>query len=84
MLSYLLERADIYIFAVDMVGLREELLGRQGKLIRDVCTLYVSLIRQRGSQLKEWLTRSIQELTGLIIRIEEFVILKKNTDRINI
>jgi hypothetical protein len=41
------------------------------------------LIKERGGQLKEWLTRSIQELTGLIIRIEEFVTLKKNTDRIN-
>jgi hypothetical protein len=84
MLSFLLERADIYIYAVDSSGLREELLAKQGKLIRDVCTLYVSLIRQRGGQLKEWLTRSIQELTGLIIRIEEFVTLKKNSDRINV
>lgn len=31
--------------------------------------LYVRLIKQRGAQLKEWLARSIQELTGLIIRI---------------
>lgn len=52
MLSFLLERADIYIYAVDMSGLREELLGKQGKLIRDVCSLYVSLIRQRGGQLR--------------------------------
>ena len=34
--------------------------------------------------MKEWLTKSIQELTGLIIRIEEFVTQKKNLDRINI
>lgn len=68
--NYLLERADIFIYAVDASGLRQELLESQGKLIKDICTLYLRLIKERGRQLKEWLVKSIQELTGLIIRIE--------------
>lgn len=69
MSNYLLERADIFIYAVDTSGLRQELLESQAKLIKDLCVLYMRLIKERGGQLKEWLTKSIQELTGLIIRI---------------
>lgn len=83
MTAFLLERADIFIYSVDTSGLRQELLEGQGRLIKDICQLYMRLIKERGGQLKEWLSKSIQELTGLIIRIEEFVTLKKNADRIN-
>jgi len=63
--------------------LRSDLLNRQGRLIKDLCGLYLRLIKSRGKQIKEWETQSIGQLTGLIIRIEEFVNLKKNVDRIN-
>ena len=60
------------------------MIEKQRNLIKNLCSLYISLIQSRGKLLKEWLTKSIQELTGLIIRIEEFVTQKKNLDRINI
>jgi hypothetical protein len=69
MSSFLLERADVFIYALDTAGLRQELLDGQAKLIKDTCLLYLRLIKERGGRLKEWLSKSIQELTGLIIRI---------------
>ena len=41
------------------------------------------MIKERCSELKIWLQKSTKELTGLIIRIEEFVTLKENFDRIS-
>lgn len=67
-----------------MSNFRTNLLDKQGRLIKDLCNLYLRLIKQRGSELKGWLVKSIQELTGLIIRMEEFVTLKKNSDRISV
>jgi hypothetical protein len=40
------------------------------------------MVKERCGELKRWLSKSAQELTGLIIRIEEFVGLKANFDRI--
>ncbi len=83
MTTYLLERADIYIFAVDMGSLRTKMLDDQSKLLKNLSSLYLRMIKERGGELKVWLSKSIQELTGLIIRIEEFVTLRGNYDRIN-
>jgi hypothetical protein len=83
MSTFLLERADIFIFALDMGNMRSHLLQDQGRLIKNLSSLYLKMIKERGAQLKGWLSKSIQELTGLIIRIEEFVILRGNYDRIS-
>ena len=70
MTTYLLERADIYIYALDTSQLRNNLLHDQSKIIKNLSILYLRMIKERCGELKRWLTKSAQELTGLIIRIE--------------
>ena len=69
MLTYLLERADIYIFAVEMNSMRNKLLQDQSKILKNLNGLYMKMVKERGIDLRSWLTTSVQELTGLIIRI---------------
>jgi t-SNARE complex subunit (syntaxin) len=67
--TYLLEKADIFIYSVDTNPMREHLLTGQGKVLKELSLLFIKIVKERGAELKKWLTKSAQDLTGLIIRI---------------
>lgn len=60
MSTFLLERADIFIFSLDMNTMRSHFLSEQGERIKDLSSLYLEMIKERGKELKTWLSQSNQ------------------------
>lgn len=83
MSKYLVDRADIYIYSVDFGQVKSSLCGNHAKMVSELCLIFGEIIRTRSGLLKAWLSKSIGELSGLVIRIDDFVVQKGNLERIS-
>jgi dynein heavy chain len=84
MKEQLILKTDLGIYVVDCTQLSDVLNNRQGQLFRQVCELFVSIIKDRSLKLKEWYQKSIRSLTSMIIQIDEFVEQKHSLDTIQL
>ena len=80
--KYLLNKAEILIYSLDFNNFRKTILSRHSESLKAIVLIFSKIIRERSSVIREWLTKSIEELSALIVRIEEFVVKKANMDRI--
>lgn len=75
-------KADMGIYLVDCTNLSEVLIGRHGQLFKEICELFVSIVRERATALKTWYLQAIRSLTSLILQIDEFVEQKNSLDKV--
>lgn len=75
---YLLERADMFIYSLDFQEFSALLKDEHRAVVKKLCVVFFKIIDQRSRDIKKWLQTSISQVSGLIIRIEEFVNAKLN------
>ncbi|CAK95203.1 unnamed protein product (macronuclear) [Paramecium tetraurelia] len=78
----LIPQVDIGLYRVKIQNIQKQLSARQSQILAQLEELYLQLFRNRSLILKAWLQQSIKSLSGMVIRIEEFIEQKNSVDRI--
>ncbi len=79
---YLLDKADMYIYSLDFEKMSVMLKEEHKAVLKKLCVIFFKIIDERSKNIKKWLQTSFSQVTGLVIRIEEFVNSKMNLERI--
>lgn len=78
----LIGQTKLGLFLVNAGSVSKELLPVQKNLVKKLEGTLLDIFRQRGTDDRDWLTKSIKSLTGMVLKIEEFVEQKNSLDKI--
>jgi hypothetical protein len=77
-----LPHVDMGIFRVDCHNLQKKIIPYQQVLVKDTERLLLDIFRRKTSEIKVWLQQSIKMLTGMTLRIEEFVLQRTHLEEV--
>ncbi len=80
--KYLLEKADISIYTLEFNELKKKIMMKSSEIGKGLVLIFSKIIKERSQDIREWLAKSIDELSEVIVRIEQFLVKKSNMDRI--
>lgn len=55
---------------------------KSSEIGKGLVLIFSKIIKERSQDIREWLAKSIDELSEVIVRIEQFLVKKSNMDRI--
>lgn len=55
---------------------------KNSDIVKNLVLIFSKIIKERSSDIRVWLAKSIEELSEVIARIEQFLVKKSNMDRI--
>ena len=62
--------------------MKKKIMMKSSEIGKGLVLIFSKIIKERSQDIREWLAKSIDELSEVIVRIEQFLVKKSNMDRI--
>ena len=57
------------LYSLDFTNFKKTILAKHSSSMKALIIVYSKIIKERSSSIKEWLVKSIEELSAMIVRI---------------